>query len=134
LISVSAEAAPRIEIPAQKIELGFCQARSSIPKSSFTGDTKNLRERRNLDRHSYEAAAHHQLCNVRPANDHHADDSIPGEPVFDIKRDEPGARRNDGYALLFRPAPAGSVELVCLVDQFQFKLFGGTNEWLWKRT
>jgi hypothetical protein len=124
LISVPAETPPRIEIPAQKIELGLCQARSSIPKSSFTGGTKNLRERRNLDLHSYDAAAHHELCNVGPANDHHSDDSIPGEPVFDIKRDEPGARRNGGYALLFRPAPAGSVELVCLVDQFQFKISG----------
>jgi hypothetical protein len=84
-----------------KIELGFYQARCSIPKSSFTGDTKNLRERRNLDRHSYDAAAHHQLYNVGPANDHHPDDSIPDEPVFDIKRDEPGARRNGGYALCF---------------------------------
>ena len=104
LISVSAEAAPRIEIPAQKIELGFYQARGSIPKSSFTGGTKNLRERRNLDLHSYDAAAHHDCAMWEAANDHHSDDG--------------------GYALLFRPAPAGSVELLCLVDQFQFKISG----------
>src|ERR1051326_9342701 len=89
----------------------------STPETTFIDGAKNFRQGSNLDLHSYNAAAHHKLYNVGVANDHHSHCSVSGEPIFDIKRDEPVARGKGGHALLFRPALAGSVELVCLVNQ-----------------
>src|SRR5580704_12416066 len=97
LISTSIEPAAFIKVPAQEVQFGFLQARTSTPETTFMDGAKNFRQRRNLNHHSHY--------------------SVSGEPIFDIKRDEPGARRNGGHALLFRPALAGSVELVCLVNQ-----------------
>src|SRR5580698_11627734 len=119
LISTSIEPAAFIEVPAQEVQFGFLQARMSTPETSFMDGAKNFRQRRNLNLHSYNAAAHHKLYNVGLSNDHHSHYSVSGEPIFDIKRDEPGARRNSGHALLFRPTLAGSVELVCLVNQLK---------------